>query len=339
MVLLIEQKVTAHEKPKVIFYAAVEHLAVDRSISPNRSLQDLILDAIARFRARQLALIEKHMTTDIASALEALLGEDDGAEAVKRHRLTILKQNTQSVRPMVIKARVANHADLAKLFHQVEPIVAVLGWDLNSMRAYALAVMKSDVHDVRRRKTSDRQMHLIAFVAYQYYNLQDNLVATLLSSVKAAENSAAREFKDWCFAERKSQAAKLKARIQAFEVHFQTAMATLQSVFDAADLSDTDKLTSLRLLLFPVDAQPGLSDEILQDIKETTASSETDDAQYFHILEARSRRLQNQVSGALTSLAFRAESHIKPLLAALDHFRKVDGQVTRSGARRVSGSV
>src|ERR1700693_3832267 len=121
------------EKPKVIFYAAVEHLAADRSISPSyRSLQDLILGAIARFRARQLALIAKHMTTDIASALEALLGEDDGPEAVKRHRLTILKQNTQSVRPMVIKARVANHADLAKLFHQVEPIVAVLGWDLNS---------------------------------------------------------------------------------------------------------------------------------------------------------------------------------------------------------------
>jgi TnpA family transposase len=331
LVLLIEQKVTAHEKPKVIFYAAVEHLAADRSISPSyRSLQELILGAIARFRARQLALIAKHMTTDIASALEALLGEDDGPEAVKRNRLTILKQNTQSVRPMVIKARVANHADLAKLFHQVEPIVAVLRWDLNSMRTHALAVMKSDVHDVRRRKTLDRQMHLIAFIAYQYYNLQDNLVATLLSSVKAAENSAAREFKDWCFAERKSQAAKLKARVQAFEVHFQTAMATLQSVFDAADLSDTDKLTSLRLLLFPVDAQPVLSDEILQDIKETTASSETDDAQYFDILEGRSRRLQNQVSGVLKSLAFRAESHIKPLLAALEHFRKVDGQVTKS---------
>jgi TnpA family transposase len=331
LVLLVEQKVAAHAKPKVIFYAAVEHLAADRSISPSyRSLQDLILGAIARFRTRQLVLIEKHMTPDIASALEALLGEDDGPEAVKRHRLTILKQNTQSVRPMVIKARVENHADLAKLFHQVEPIVTVLGWDLNSMRAYALAVMKSDVHDVRRRKTSDRQMHLIAFIAYQYYNLQDNLVATLLSSVKAAENSAAREFKDWCFAERKSQAAKLKARIQAFEVHFQTAMATLQSVFDAADLSDTDKLTSLRLLLFPIDSKPVLSDEILQDIKETTASSETDDAQYFDILEARSRRLQNQVSGVLKSLAFRTESHIKPLLAALEYFRKVDGQVSKS---------
>ena len=331
LILLIEQKVTAHEKPKVIFYAAVEHLAADRSVSPSyRSLQDLILDAIAGFRSRQLALIAKHMTKGLAGDLEALLGEDEGPDAVKRRRLTILKQNSQSVRPMAVKARVANHTDLAKLFHQVEPIITILEWDQNSMRAYALAVMKSDVHDLRRRKVLDRHLHLIAFVAYQYYNLQDNLVATLLSSVKAAENAAAREFKDWCDAERKSQAAKLKARIQAFEVHFQTAMATLQSVFDAAGLSDSDKLTSLRLLLFPVDAQPVLSDEILKDMKEATVLSETDDAQYFDILEAKSRRLQNQVSGVLKSLAFRAESHIKPLLAALENFRKVDGQVTKS---------
>jgi TnpA family transposase len=331
LVLLIGQKVTMHEKPKAIFYAAIEHLATDRFTLPGyRYLQDLILDAIAEFRSRQLAIIAKHMTKEIAKELEALFAEDEGADAVKRHRLTILKQNTQSVRPMAIKARVANHADLAKLYHHVEPIVTALGWNQNSMRAYALAVMKSDVHDLQRRKPSDRQMHLIAFIAYQYYNLQDNLVATLLSSVKAAENAATREFKDWCFAERKSQAAKLKTQIQAFEAHFQTTMATLRSVFDATDLSDADKLASLRLLLFPADAQAVLSDEILKDIKETTVSSEIGDAQYFDILEARSRRLQNQISGVLKSLAFHAESHIKPLLAALEYFRKVDGQVTKS---------
>ena len=94
-------------------------------------------------------------------------------------------------------------------------------------------MIKSDIYDLRRRKAADRYLHLIAFVAHQYYTLQDNLIATLLSSVKAAENTAAREHKDWCYAERKSQAAKLKARIEAFEVHFKTAMATLKQVFDA----------------------------------------------------------------------------------------------------------
>ncbi|WP_139201448.1 hypothetical protein [Pseudovibrio axinellae] len=32
----------------------------------------------------------------------------------------------------------------------------------------------------------------------------------------------------------------------------------------------------------------------------------------------------------MKSLSFQAEPHIKPLLAALDHFRKTDGQITRS---------
>ena len=208
-----------------------------------------------------------------------------------------LKQNSQSVRPTAVKARLANHTDLSKLFQRLEPVIEILGWDQNSSRNYALAVMKSDPHDLRRRKAADRRLHIIAFVAHQYYALQDNLVATLLSSVKAAENAATREFKDWCYAERKSQTTTLKTRIQAFEVHFQSAMATLRGVFEADDLSDADKLASLKLLLFPADGEPVLSDAILRDMKDAVVASDTDDAQYYDILEAKSRRLQNQASG------------------------------------------
>src|SRR3546814_8788496 len=89
-------------------------------------------------------------------------------------------------------------------------------------------VCSSDL-DLRRRSAADRHLHLIAFVAHQYYTLQDNLIATLLSSVKAAENTAAREHKDWCYAERKSQAAKLKARIAAFEAHLDRKSTRLNS--------------------------------------------------------------------------------------------------------------
>ncbi|OZA18742.1 MAG: hypothetical protein B7Y02_01335 [Rhodobacterales bacterium 17-64-5] len=65
-------------------------------------------------------------------------------------------------------------------------------------------------------------------------------------------------------------------------------------------------------------------------MKDAVVASDTDDAQYYDILEAKSRRLQNQAAGVLKSLSFQAEPHIKPLLAALTHFRKVDGQVTRT---------
>lgn len=213
---LIDQRVRAHEKPRVIFYAAVEHLATERIASPSyRSLQDLIQAAIGQFRARQMALVEAHLPKDLAAEIDLLLDEKEETDGITRSRLAVLKQNSQSVRPMAVKARLANHTDLSKLFQRLEPVIEILGWDQNSSRSYALAVMKSDPHDLRRRKAADRRLHLIAFVAHQYYALQDNLVATLLSSVKAAENAATREFRDWCYAERKSQATKLKTRIQA----------------------------------------------------------------------------------------------------------------------------
>jgi hypothetical protein len=171
---------------------------------------------------------------------------------------------------------------------------------------------------------------LIAFVAHQYYTLQDNLISTLLSSVQAAENTAAREHKDWCYAERKSQAVKLKARIAAFEAHFATAMATLKQVFDAKNLSDSDKLASLELLLFPVDDAPVLSDEILRGMKEDADLTGDDGAQYYKFLEGKSRRLQNRAAGVLKTLSFQAETHVNPLFAALGHFQKCGGAVTRT---------
>jgi len=121
--------------------------------------------------------------------------------------------------------------------------------------------LRSGRHKIRRSGSAapnpaDRRLHFDRLRRPQYYTLQDNLISTLLSSVQAAENTAAREHKDWCYAERKSQAVKLKARIAAFEAHFATAMATLKQVFDAKNLSDSDKLASLELLLFPVDDAP-----------------------------------------------------------------------------------
>lgn len=328
---LVEQRVRAHEKPKVIFYAAVEHLATEQIALPTyRSLQDLILSAIGRFRARQMDLVEANLSEDLAGRLDLLLDEKEEVDGNPRSRLAVLKQNSQSVRPMAVKARLTNHSELSKLFQKLEPIIKVLGWDQDSSRSYALAVMKSDPHDLRRRKAPDRHLHLIAFVAHQYYALQDNLVATLLNTVKAAENAATREFKEWSFQERKSQVSNLKARIQAFEVHYQSAMATLRNVFDAEGLGDTEKLASLRLLLFPEDGDPVLSDAILKDMKAAVVVSDNDNAQYYDILEAKSRRLQNQASGVLKTLAFQAEPHIKLLQAALDHFQRVEGQVTRS---------
>lgn len=331
LVEAIDRHVAAHDTPKAIFYAAVEKLTADKVVlPPYHRLQEAILSAISRLRIRQARLIEKRLSKELQAELDALLEETDDEGGDRRYPLTALKRHSQSVRPHEVKTRLANHDKLSQLYARLDPLVGALGWDQKSVRVYAQAVIKSDVRDLRRRSPADRHLHLIAFVAHQYYTLQDNLIATLLSSVKAAENTAAREHKDWCYAERKSQAAKLKARIAAFEAHFKTAMATLKQVFIAKDLTDSEKLASLELLLFPVDDTPVLSDEILRGMKEDADITGDDGAQYYKFLEGKSRRLQNRAAGVLRTLSFQAETHVNPLFAALGHFQKCGGAITKT---------
>src|SRR3546814_7608435 len=141
-----------------------------------------MLSAISRLRIRQAKLIEKRLSKELQAELDALLEETDDEDGDRRYRLTALRLHSQSVRPQEVKARLADHDKLSQLYTRLDPLVGALGWDQKSVRVYARAVIKSDVRDLRRRSAADRHLHLIAFVAHQYYTLQDNLIATLLSS-------------------------------------------------------------------------------------------------------------------------------------------------------------
>jgi Domain of unknown function (DUF4158) len=185
----ISAAVLGHERTKAIFYDCLARLSNEKVAVPSyRTIQDLILASIARNRARQAALIDTHLSDSLRAELDALMVDTETTAGDRRFQLTALKRHSQSVKPNAVKARLANHAQLSALFHKIEPIIAILGWEEASLQAYAAAVIKYDLHDLRRRKAADRYLHLIAFVAFQFYTLQDNLVATLLTSVKAAQN-------------------------------------------------------------------------------------------------------------------------------------------------------
>ena len=107
-------------------------------------------------------------------------------------------------------------------------------------------------------------------------------------------------------------------------------MATLKQVFAATNLTDSEKLASLELLLFPFDDAPVLSDEILRGMKEDADITGDDGAQYYKFLEGKSRRLQNRAAGVLKTLSFQAEAHINPLFAALGHFQTCGGNINKT---------
>jgi hypothetical protein len=75
---------------------------------------------------------------------------------------------------------------------------------------YSYGVIKAQIFQLTRRAERERYLHLIAFIAHQYYRLHDNLVDVLLSSLQSFHNSALREHKDQCYVRREHRNESLK---------------------------------------------------------------------------------------------------------------------------------
>src|SRR5512134_694582 len=128
---------------------------------------------------------------------------DETAASQSPYRLTLLKRLSQSTSPTKIRERLVDLGVLKELHAKVAPILSVLNLGSEGIRYFAGSVARMRTTNLRRRADEDVHVHLVAFIAHQYYRLHDNLVDVLLTSVKTYENATLREHRDWCFDERK----------------------------------------------------------------------------------------------------------------------------------------
>jgi hypothetical protein len=101
------------------------------------------------------------------------------------YRLTLLKKSYQSTRPAKIRANLADLDTVQTLYLDLMPVVQRLNLSYESIRYYAYSVIKAQIPQVSRRADEDRFLHLIAFIVYQTFKLNDLLIGTLLSAVQA----------------------------------------------------------------------------------------------------------------------------------------------------------
>jgi hypothetical protein len=106
--------------------------------------------------------------------LDDLLAQEsvDGQDAPGRtspYKLTLMKKLSQSTKPSKIKERVAD-LDLVKRLHlQLSRALRALALKPEGIRYYADNVIRSKVFQLIRRNDPDRYLHLLAFIAHQYY--------------------------------------------------------------------------------------------------------------------------------------------------------------------------
>ncbi|MGH9772860.1 MAG: Tn3 family transposase, partial [Candidatus Acidiferrales bacterium] len=322
-------------KPKVIFWRCVEVLVRGKIAVPSYTLlTKLILDRIKRQKREFAVIIEHTLTEDIRRLLDSLLAQEpveggDTPGKTSAYKLTLMKKLSQSTKPSKIKERVADLNLVKELYHQLNRALQALMLKPEGIRYYADNVIRSKIFQLVRRDDPDRDLHLIAFIAHQYYRLQDNLVDVFLASLRSFQNGAIRDHKEQCYARRERRNESLKVLLDGLDRGLIGTLTTIGGITENRALSDAEKVIRIRALLAQRETRRLLEEDSVAELKASLVS-ELDEDDYYKILESKSVWIQNRVSPILKALTFQCDPSVRKLGDAIEHFKEKDGAVDKS---------
>ena len=119
----------------------------------------------------------------------------------------------------------------------------------DGIRYYAHAVLKSQVFQVARRAAEDRHLHLLCFIAHQFYRLQDTLVDILLTVVHTALNACKRQHKEQYYAARKGQRRAARALVECVDQGALSPLQAIETIAFSPALSDPEKVQRIQDVL------------------------------------------------------------------------------------------
>ena len=176
-------------RPKLVLLEIIQVLTRKKIAIPSYNvLADLIVSALNRQQASLNEIINDCINKDQRTRLDDLLEKEPGTGEGRRYRLTLLKKPYQSTQPAKIRANLSDLNTLQTLYLNLKPVIERLDLSYESIRYYAYSVIKAQIPQVSRRADDDRFLHLIAFVVFQTFKLNDTLIDTLLSAVQASIN-------------------------------------------------------------------------------------------------------------------------------------------------------
>jgi TnpA family transposase len=311
-----------HLKPRLIFDRCVDFLIQRRVQVPSAyRFNDLIRAGLHDRKAELIALMDRHLSDDARILLDDLFSAPDDQN---QYRLTLLKKLSQSTSPSRIKEAVADLEVLSDLYCQLDDILARLDLGTAGIRYFAGSVLRSEIFQMQRRDRNDRHIHSAAFVAHQFHRCQDNMIDLWLSVMASFKSATAREYQEALVQKRTDQQRQIGIVVEGLETSVFGVLRDIRSVISAANLSDSEKVTTTQALL-----DQGKTDDF-DRLKDDLAATATE-AGWHDILEARSVKLQNRLSPVLQALTFMPSKRAAALLEAIDHFRN-DGDLSVSHA-------
>lgn len=308
-----------HLQPRLIFDRCIDFLLQKRIQVPKAgTLAELIRLGLNQRKTKWVKLMEAHLTDQARRLLDGLFTQPDNQN---QYRLTLLKKLSQSTRPSRVREAIADFKTLAGIYRPLEGILATLALGHAGIRYFAGSVMKSEIFQIQRREANDRYIHAAAFVAHQFFRLQDNLTDLFLNVMASFQTAAIREHKDRLFEQRKAQNQQLKTVIGELDASVFGLLREIRHLTDDGALSDTQKVEQIRLLL--TQGKTESFEQLKEGLKQAEQAQDGHD-----ILEQQSLRLQSRLSPILKALDFEPITPANPLAEAIRHFKSQDGAIT-----------
>ena len=329
----IRPMVRSQVRPKAILLQALDLLARRKTEIPSASLlTELIVRELRQHKRTLTEVINTQVPAETHALLEALLSKAEAGEEplpqVQRFKLTLLKQLSQSTKPSKIKATLEDWRVLHALYEELTPVIASLDLTHEGLRYYANAVLKSRAFQVAQRTEDDRHLHLVCFIAHQFYRVQDTLIDLLLTVVQNALNACKRRHKDRYYAARTEQRRAVRAFVDGVDHAALSPLRTIETIAFSLEWSDAEKVQRIQEVLTDRSAQRHTVQAQLHTFQIQT-QGEAEDADYYAVLAAQSRKLQNRVTDLVKVLAFQGEE-TSDLMAAIAHYKAKDGQVMQT---------
>jgi TnpA family transposase len=338
-ILLQDESISLNSKqtkPRLMFMSLLDFLIEKKIEIPGyHTFAEVITDSLRNFEKVLIASIEENLSIEEKQLLDGLLefgdeyqdGDKQDAK-IKRYKITLLKKSNQSTRPAKIKENIQDLQCLESLFLEIEPIISKLNLSSELIQYCAQVVIKSRVFQINRREKR-RYLLLIAFVAYQYYRLNDVLIEVLMQAVQNKFNSIEREHKDNFYNQRQKRQKILNTFSQNVSDHLSTIKDAKTIIHNQA-LSSDEKIDNLTAL-FSEDFDNSSADieNQLNDISRESRRI-TKNTDYYDLLEDNSIKLQNRASDIVKNLQFNQETSNSNLIQAIEYYRQKDGNLTNN---------
>lgn len=166
--------------------------------------------------------------------------------------------------------------------------------------------------------------HLIAFVAYQTFRLNDTLIDTLLSAVQAAVNSTVKAQKEVYFQEREQRNQSLSGLADKLRQSVRETLSSIRHIVADTQLHDRQKVALIDAAVNTENTTANVEKQIDEFKKNVTKLQQGQE--YFTLLESHSLKLQHRAADIVRQIQLAPNCSLPTLWKALQNYQQKDGK-------------